>query len=220
MCGDAQVTIGSAVAARAQVPWKKTTYTVVLLPRSCPAFVTEAVAAVKDSERCCVLFFDSPDDIIAILAQQRKRNVGHSCYLTLYLQAFEDGVLLDLVPILKALSALAPADLVGATVLIDDSKGLGKLGPRKLGYLDLLEHVHGKYALARATRTRAASLQISILGSWYHSLGHQGGYIIGPSSAIHSLSFQARAYVFSTPPMPLQTVMTSKMLELLQQTKG
>lgn len=126
---------------------------------------------------------------------------------------------LDLPGILKQLAPLKKSkSLLGTVILLDDTNGLGRLGPRRLGYLDQLEHTHGKSVLAEATSSigGSRSVQIMVLGSWYEAFRHIGGYMIGPKALMDSLNFQNRGFIFSAPPLPLQTAMTSRALELLK----
>jgi serine palmitoyltransferase len=56
-----------------------------------------------------------------------------------------------------------------------------------------------------------------VAGSWYNAFGYQGGYNLGAADVIEYLTWDARAYFFPTPLMPLQTAMSEKALGLLQE---
>lgn len=62
--------------------------------------------------------------------------------------------------------------------------------------------------------------RVIVAGGWYDSFGHQGGYVTGHADTVEALTWDAKAYFFSTPPMPLQACMTDKTIELLQRRRA
>lgn len=216
VCGDADVTIGSSFAARAIAPRTKNIDNLVLLASSAPHFVHKAVSMSKESSTRRVIHFDSVQDVPKLLAQERNKT-KRSTYLTIYLEVIDKdtGAPLDLLPLLRTISRLSPVELTGACIFLDDRNGLGKLGPKKLGYLNYMEDLHGDDFLVKALGRRSSSVQVLVAGSWYNAFGHQGGYVTGAAPVVENLTWDARAFFFSTPPMPLQTAMSDKALELL-----
>jgi serine palmitoyltransferase len=57
--------------------------------------------------------------------------------------------------------------------------------------------------------------QVIVARSWLDAFGHQSGYIIGTASIFECLTWDAKAFFFSTPPMPLQAAISNCMLCLL-----
>jgi len=54
---------------------------------------------------------------------------------------------------------------------------------------------------------------------WYDAFGHQGGHIKGTAAAVEALTWNAKAYFFSTPSMPLQAAMLDHAIALLEGKK-
>lgn len=222
LCGDAQISIGAAVAARAQVPRQKDAYTLVLVPESAPGYVTSMLAAIKDSPRCIIATYKSTRDITRLIYDEscKQKPKGYKrCYLTLYVRSgLDEQHDLDLPQLLRSAAVLKNKKklLVGTTILVDDTMGIGKLGPRRLGYLDHLESNYGTSILADAAGPSSTqAMQIVVSGSFYQAFRHTGGYMIGPKATMDALNFQNRGFLFSAPPLPLQTAMTSKAIDLL-----
>lgn len=78
-----------------------------------------------------------------------------------------------------------------------------------------MESQHGVNWLKDALGKLGCRSSVVIAGSWFDAFGHQGGYAVGTADVIEALTWEAKAYFFSTPPMPLQAAMSDKMLELL-----
>lgn len=215
----------------------------MLVPASSPRYIAQALSAVKESPRCVIETYDSTRDLVRIIEAQhrRQRDSGRkTCHLTLLVRTSsssgdEQEAPLDLPEILRSLAALGGKKkkqkiLGGVTVLLDDTSGLGRLGPRRLGYLDELEARRGSGVLAEAasafgrrSRSRGGSspqVQIAVIGAWYEAFRHCGGYMIGSKALMDSWNFQNRGFIFSAPPLPLQTAMTSKALQILEGESG
>jgi len=219
VCGDADVTIGSSFAARCTVSLYKSTTHIVFISRSAPHFVLESVIGAKTSASRPLVYYDSIADIPQLLTQQVSQN--DRTMATIYLGVVdESGTPIDLIPLLAAISHLPTSRLKKTCLFLDDRKGLNKLGPQRLGYLNHLESMYGANVFNEHLGASAKKVEIVVAGSWYSSFGHQGGYVVGAGTIVESLSWNARAYFFSTPPMPMQTVMSNKALELLQQGAG
>ena len=170
----------------------------------------------KVHNRMKLYCYNSMKGFYEMLTQQHTGPI----YVTLYLECMRHGKSLDLVPILAAFSqSRYRGRLAGITLIIDDRKGLGKIGPHDLGYHDLMESRHGTSFLEDQCRQIPAPVSFILAGSWYDAFRHQGGYILGNASTVESLSWNAKAYFFSTPPMPMQAAMTQAMLETLKYGK-
>lgn len=183
--------------------------------------MTSELAAVKDNARCIIATYKSTRDIFRVVhdeSRQQKTKGYKKCYLTLYLRSGLDTDDLDLPQLLRGAAILKNKKklLVGMTVLVDDTMGLGRLGPQRLGYLDHLASTHGTSVLADAAgRGSSQAMQIVVLGSFYQAFRHTGGYMIGPKATMEALNFQNRGFLFSAPPLPLQTAMTSKAIDMM-----
>ena len=82
-----------------------------------------------------------------------------------------------------------------------------------------MEAIHGPSFLVETFGLINSNVRIIVAGGWYDSLGHQGGYVTGHAATIEALTWDAKAYFFSTPPMPLQACMTDKAIEILQRQR-
>lgn len=182
--------------------------------------MTSELAAIKDNPRCIIAAYKSTRDIFRLVhdeSRKQKPKGYKKCYLTLYLRSGLDNDDLDLPQLLRGAAVLKnKKKLAGMTILVDDTMGLGKLGPQRLGYLDHLASTHGTSILADAAGHGSShSTQIVVLGSFYQAFRHTGGYMIGSKTTMEALNFQNRGFLFSAPPLPLQTAMTSKAIDMI-----
>lgn len=225
VCGDAEVTIGSTLSALVIPTASKITTNAVFVSSAAPHGVLSAVAMSKADPRVTRNYYGS------VLAIPEMLDLRKPTHLTFYfLTAQEDGSeILDLGvlfrhPVFQTMQARN--NISSITILLDDRNGLGKMGPRQLGYLDLMESRHGASFLTaifaafnggkRAALFGNTKVRLMVAGSWYDAFGHQGGYVTGHAASVEALTWDAKAYFFSTPPMPLQACMTDRALELLQ----
>jgi len=217
VCGDAEVTIGSSIAARSSAPRQKHRDNLIFIAKSAPHFVTEGVNVARGSSTRKLLSYDNLHEIPKQFRQNKAIHRGAAC-LTVYVDTIDrDGAPIDLIPLLRFISRLPKTELHSACIFLDDRNGLGKIGPKKLGFLNHMEYKHGVDFFTRELGGRASHVKVLVAGSWYNAFGHQGGYVLGAADLIEYLTWDARAYFFSTPPMPLQTAMSEKALELLQE---
>ncbi|KAI4199277.1 MAG: hypothetical protein LQ350_004737 [Teloschistes chrysophthalmus] len=229
VCGDAEVTIGSTLSALVIPTASSTTTNAVFVSSTAPHGVLSGVAMDKASSRVTRNYYTSVSAIPEML------DLSKPTHLTFYfLTAQKDGSeILDLGslfqhPVFK--TTQAKNNISSVTILLDDRNGLGKVGPRQLGYLDLMESRHGASFLTdtfaafsggkRAAFFGNTKVRVMVAGSWYDAFGHQGGYVTGHAASVEALTWDAKAYFFSTPPMPLQACMTDRAIELLQQGYG
>lgn len=224
VCGDAEVTIGSTLSALVVPTASSTTTNAVFVSSAAPHGVLSGVAMDKPDRRVTRNYYASVSAIPEML------DVRKPTHLTFYfLTTQKDGSeILDLGslfrhPVFK--TTQARNNISSITILLDDRNGLGKIGPRKLGYLDLMESRHGASFLINTfaafsgtggVLSSSTRVRVMVTGSWYDAFGHQGGYVTGHAASVEALTWDAKAYFFSTPPMPLQTCMTDRAIELLQ----
>lgn len=110
----------------------------VFIDAKAPKSVIDGVRMHKSNSRVQTYFYDEVADIPGLLSM-----LGNSkSHLTMYFQTVIDGEILDLRSLFR--NVPAQGKLFGSmTVSLDDRRGMGKIGPRSLGYLDLMEHHHG-----------------------------------------------------------------------------
>lgn len=213
ICGDAEITIGSTLTALAMPCSGRNILNRVLVPINAPRTVMAGAKLNKPSKSVPFTFYHDVNSIPSEIAKFSPSKF----HMTLYLQTVIDGVPLDLVTLLKAtVPALRQTRrLTGLTIMFDDRNGLGKLGPQSLGFLNLMEAEHGVDFLATLLRPLGCPTQVLVAGSWFDAFGHQGGYVTGTASTVECLTWDAKAFFFSTPPMPLQAAMSDRKLRLL-----
>lgn len=216
ICGDAEITIGSTLTALVMKCAAKNTVNRVFVPHNAPHGVLAGARLRKPSKHYSVAFYETSDDLLSEID-----SIKDKFHLTLFFETVKNGVVLDLITLLQdiALKLRRRGALSGITIMLDDRNGLGKIGPRSLGYLDLMESKHGIDFLKKSFANLGCPSNMVIAGSWFDAFGHQGGYAVGTADSIEALTWEAKAYFFSTPPMPLQAAMSDKMLELLAELK-
>ena len=221
VCGDAEVTIGSTLSAIVIPTASTTTTNTVFVSSNAPHGVLSGVAMDKPNPRVVRNYYESVSAIPEILDLRKPT------HLTFYfLTAQKDGSgILDLASLFSHPAFKTPQarkNISSITILLDDRNGLGKIGPRKLGYLDVMESRHGASFLTDTFSAfgNAKKVRVMVAGSWYDAFGHQGGYVTGHAASVEALTWDAKAYFFSTPPMPLQACMTDRAIELLQEGSG
>jgi serine palmitoyltransferase len=213
ICGDAEITIGSTIAALALPCASKSTINRVFVPKFATHSVISGAKLGRASKYVSTTFYQDFDEIASEIANFD----GKRTHLTIYLQTVTDGSVLDLKLLLKTIAPKLQkhGKLASATFMFDDRNGLGKIGPQSLGYLNLMEARHGNGFLRSLFNQLGCRVQVVVAGSWFDAFGHQGGYVIGSAGVVECLTWDAKAFFFSTPPMPLQAAMSDRMLELL-----
>ena len=215
ICGDAEITIGSTLTALVMRCASKKVVNRVFVPANAPHSVMAGAKLRRPSEHVTTTFYAHIHDILAEI----DTFSSSSFYMTIYFQTITDGIVLDLVTFFRdAVPKLKRGRRpTGITIMLDDRNGLGKVGPRSLGYLDLMEANHGIDFLRRLLLPLDCTAQVIVAGSWFDAFGHQGGYVTGTASTVECLTWDAKAFFFSTPPMPLQAAMSDRMLRLLSE---
>ena len=215
ICGDAEITIGSTLSALIMPCASKKIVNRIFVPVNAPQSVMAGAKLNRPSKSIKVTFYSDFDDILT-----EVNSICHKkSHITIYLQTVVDGVALDMIGLLeKAVPILKRhSKVTGVTIMLNDSNGLGRVGPRSLGYLNLMEANHGVNFLKKAFSTLNCPIDVIVAGSWFDAFGHQGGYVIGTASLVECLTWDAKAFFFSTPPMPLQAAMSDRMLRLLSE---
>ncbi|KAI9715084.1 MAG: hypothetical protein M1812_006202 [Candelaria pacifica] len=219
ICGDAEVTTGSTVTALAMPTASRKKNNTIFVYAQAPKSILDGAAVAKETKNVTRKYYESVDDIPGILELHKPTHVTFY-FLTCNPQG--DSIL-DLHKLFTHqifVSGTTASNITGITIMLDDRHGLGRIGPHKLGYLDHMEATQGgKQCLVNTFQKMgkmAKKIRIIVAGSWYDAFGHQGGYVTGHKDTVEALTWDAKAYFFSTPPMPLQAMMTDKAIEVLQ----
>lgn len=222
ICGDGEITLGSTLTALAvptSDPRKKQNQ--VFIDKFAPKGILDGAKMARDTKAVVRNYYEHVDEIPSMLRCDRPT------HLTFYFLTCDPdgGRILDLAAVFSNPAfrlGRTASNIKGITVMLDDRNGLGRIGPHKLGYLDHMESLHGRSFLSetfgrlRGGGAGGVDVRCIVAGSWYDSFGHQGGYVTGHKDTVEALTWDAKAYFFSTPPMPLQAQMTDKAIEILQ----
>ncbi len=166
----------------------------------------------KSNRRVQIYFYDRVSDIPGLLSMLG----GSKSHLTMYFQTVIDGEVLDLRSLFQ--KVVPKGKLFGSmTIFLDDRRGMGKIGPRSLGYLDLMEHHHGANFLTDTFKHLKCEVKTVVAGSFFEAFGHSGGYITGHAATVEALTWNTRGFLFSAPPLPLQAMMTSRTIQLMEE---
>lgn len=218
ICGDAEITLSSTLTALAIPTASSKKHNTVFIYAHAAKGVLDGAALAKDTKAVTRKFYDSVEDIPSMLDLQKPT------HLTFYFLTYDanGNQVLDLSrlfthQVFKA--GRTSSNITGITIMLDDRNGLGRTGPNQLGYLDHMEARHGPSFLVDTFGRMNEKTRVIVAGGWYDSFGHQGGYVTGHADTVEALTWDAKAYFFSTPPMPLQACMTDKAIELLQRRR-
>lgn len=208
---DARNAVFSTLAACISPPSSAKVTNIVLLPEAGTVVLTEALMSMKKHKRVQVLRYSSlgciPD---SVLSTTSKRKV----FLTLFLTSLDiSGVPIDLCSLILSLKSLR---LEGVQILLDDSLGFGKLGSRRLGYLNQLEDASGVDRLHESLRALRCPSRFFLIGSFHSAFGLQGGFVVGEQDIIKVLHWTSRAFLFSTAPLPSNIAMAERAVEALE----
>ncbi|KAI9695781.1 MAG: hypothetical protein M1836_006047 [Candelina mexicana] len=222
ICGDAEITTGSTVTALAIPTASRKKKNTIFVYTKAPKSILDGAAMAKETKKVTRKYYESVDDIPGMLELSRPT------HLTFYFLTCnpDGGEMLDLRRLFTNqifVAAATASNITGITIMLDDRHGLGRIGPNNLGYLDHLEAMQGgKECLVdifKGLGKMGKKVRIVVAGSWYDAFGHQGGYVTGHADTVEALTWDAKAYFFSTPPMPLQAAMTEKAIEVLQRRR-
>ncbi|KAL9590199.1 MAG: hypothetical protein Q9203_001011 [Teloschistes exilis] len=163
VCGDAEVTIGSTLSALVIPTASSITTNAVFVSSAAPHGVLSGVAMDKANPRVTRNYYASVSDIPEMLDLRKPT------HLTFYfLTTQKDGSeILDLGslfrhPVFKTTQA---RNNISITILLDDRNDLGKIGPRRLGYLDLMESRHGASFLTDTFAAFSSGKRAALFGN-------------------------------------------------------
>ena len=208
---DTELGIGTSLLASVIPLAASKTKHLVFVDSNASKSVIDGVRMHKTNKSVQIYFYEKCSQIAELLSTAR----GSTLHLTLYLKTTNDDQLLDLPSVVQEI-ALQGKKFSGMTVYLDDRKGMGKLGPRSLGYLDLMEERHGVDFLTETFRQLKCEVRTVCAGSFFEAFGHSGGYITGHAATVENLTWNTRGFLFSAPPLPLQAKMTNRTLQLMQ----
>ena len=222
ICGDGEITLGrtlTPLAIPTSNPKKK--HNQVFIYKSAPKGILDGAKMARDTQAVVRNYYEHVDDIPSMLECDKPT------HLTFYFLTCnpDGGQILDLPALFsnpKFRLGRTSSNIKGITIMLDDRNGLGRIGPHKLGYLDHMENLHHQSFLSETFgKLRGGDVEVRciVAGSWYDSFGHQGGYVTGHKDTVEALTWDAKAYFFSTPPMPLQAQMTDKAIEILEKKR-
>ncbi|KAL4870553.1 hypothetical protein BDV12DRAFT_165811 [Aspergillus spectabilis] len=221
ICGDAEITIGSTLTALMMSSASRNVINKVFVCSTAPSNIIQGATLNRPTEDISLNYYDNLQDLLAKLNSPNPSNQQY--HLTLYFETVSKGVILDLVSFFKNASPILSSrnnKPRSITIMLDDRNGLGKIGPQSLGYLNAMEEQHGVNFLKDAVSKLSFPVQVIVAGSWFDAFGHQGGYVTGAAAVVENLTWDAKAYFFSTPPMPLQAAMSDCKLRILQGEVG
>ncbi|KAF5711980.1 fumonisin biosynthetic aminotransferase Fum8 [Fusarium globosum] len=198
-------------------PYASGIMNILLIPATAPRAVQDGANLNRPRSDTKIIYYENLDNLVAEL--RKLSGAVPKLYLTLYLQTTnDDGSIIDLpATIQRITSEIAdPIRLAGLRLILDDSRALGNIGPRHLGYLDLMEREHGVSFLKNMIGKKLASkTEVVVTGSFFNAFGQQGGYIISSASFVEVHTVSSKSFVFSTSPTPVQVAMSGKILEIL-----
>ena len=212
ICPDAELGIGTSLLASVIPLASSKTRHLVFMDAKAPKIVLDGVRMHKPHKRVQILFYDKISDIPRLLSTLG----GSKSHLTLYFRTVVDGKVSDLRSLFQ--KVIPKGKLFGSmAIFLDDRQGLGKIGPRSLGYLDLMEHRYGANFLTDTFKHLDCEVKTVVVGSFFEAFGHSGGYITGHAATVESLTWNTRGFLFSAPSLPLQAMMTSRTIQLLEE---
>ncbi|KAF5978120.1 fumonisin biosynthetic aminotransferase Fum8 [Fusarium coicis] len=214
---DAHTMMLSLLSACAN-PYTSGVMNILLIPTTASLAVHDGAELNRPRAETKIIYYENLDNLVAKLRELPTD--ASKLHLTLYLQttSHDGSRILDLAATVKMIKSgmNAPDQLRGFKLILDDSGGLGKVGPRHLGYLDLMERDHGVSFLNQSLGKKLApKTEIIVTGSFFNAFGQQGGYIISSASFIEVHTVSSKSFVFSTPPTPIQAALSEKVLEIL-----
>ncbi|PNP80106.1 Fum8p [Fusarium nygamai] len=199
-------------------PYTSGVMNILLIPTTASLAVHDGASLNRPRAETKIIYYEKLDNLVAKLRELPTD--ASKLHLTLYLQttSHDGSSILDLAATVQMIKSGMndPNQLKGLKLILDDSGGLGKVGPRHLGYLDLMERDHGVSFLNQSLGKKLApKTEIIVTGSFFNAFGQQGGYIISSASFIEVHTVSSKSFVFSTPPTPIQAALSEKVLEIL-----
>lgn len=208
---DTELGIGTSLLASVVPLASSKTQHLVFIDSQATKSVIDGVRMHKSNKRVQICYYDSVSEVPELLSMVSASKF----HLTIYLQTVKGGNVLDLQSLCREIT-LRGKKISSMTMFLDDRKGMGKIGPRSLGFLDLMEHRHGMDFLKETFKPFKCDVRTVVVGSFFEAFGHSGGYMTGHAATVENLTWNTRGFLFSAPPLPLQAKMTNRMIELLE----
>ncbi|KAF5269053.1 hypothetical protein FOXYS1_48 [Fusarium oxysporum] len=167
-------------------PYTSGVVNILFIPTTATLAVHDGANLNRPRAETQIIYYEKMDNLVAKL--RKLSTAASKLHLTLYLQTTShDGSILDLSATVQMIISemTDPNQLKGLKLILDDSGGLGKVGPRHLGYLDLMEREHGVSFLKKLLGKKLApKTEVVVTGSFFNAFGQQGGYIISSASFV------------------------------------
>ncbi|KAF5962770.1 Fum8p [Fusarium bulbicola] len=167
-------------------PYTSGVVKILFIPTTATLAVHDGANLNRPRAETKIVYYEKLDDLVAKL--RKLSTAASKLHLTLYLQTTShDGSILDFSATVQMITSgmTDPNQLKGLKLILDDSGGLGKVGPRHLGYLDLMERKHGVSFLKKSLGKKLApKTEVVVTGSFFNAFGQQGGYIISSASFV------------------------------------
>ena len=208
---DTELGIGTSLLASVVPLASSKTKHLVFIDSQATKSVIDGVRMHKSNKRVQICYYDNVSQVPELLGMASASKI----HLTIYLQTVRGGNILDLQSLCRDIT-LRGKKISSMTMFLDDRKGMGKIGPRSLGFLDLMEHRHGTDFLKDTFKPLKCDVRTAVVGSFFDAFGHSGGYMTGHAATVENLTWNTRGFLFSAPPLPLQAKMTNRMIELLE----
>lgn len=215
MMTDARNAVFSTLAACISPPANKKVTNLVLLPQGDNATLTEALMSMKKHKRVHIARYESLEAIAGLVQNVVTQK---QVYLTFFTTSSDKNA--QPIDLTSTMASLRGIKLQGLQVLLDDSLTFGKLGNRKLGYLDHLATQYDDQHLKKILKSVRCPYRFFVMGSFHSAFGLQGGYVIGERDIMKVLHWTSRAFLFSTAPLPCNTAMAERAVETLESGQG
>ncbi|CCG80548.1 putative Aminotransferase [Taphrina deformans PYCC 5710] len=214
---EARNTVSSTVATCIGPLHDKGALHLVLVPESAGKSVREAIKSMKKSKAVQVTFYHARADLANLIDRATE---GRRVHVTVYAATYggpSSERALDLASLVTALTSAASwrGRVKGLQVLLDDTYGFGRRGPRRLGFLDALEAREGTGYLASTLAVARKPTRVFVMGSFYESFGVQGGFVLTSKQLVKILHWTSRASMFATAPLPCNVGMAHMMIDKL-----
>jgi hypothetical protein len=217
---DARNAVTSTLAACISPLANRKGHHLVISPKDASAEVLEALMSKKKSNAVTFAFYEGIlglDKVIGEALDQTLKQI----HVTIFLEGLVDSQPMFLPDVLCAMrrEPRFMKRISGVQILLNDSRTFGKIGSKKLGYLNWLSDQIGEDGLKRALDGLQKPIRFLVMGSFYDAFGLQGGFVIGEEYLIKVLHWTSRAFIFSSAPLPYNIEMARLAIEELAQTR-
>ncbi|ORY73924.1 pyridoxal phosphate-dependent transferase [Protomyces lactucae-debilis] len=215
---DARNAVTSTLAACISPLADKKGYHLVLIPQSAGPQVLEALMSMKKSAAVGFTFYDNVMELGSVVGKTLDQN-NKRVHLTVMLETLNGSEPIFLPDVLSQLrnDHRYLKRISGVQILLNDSQTFGRLGSKRLGYLNWLADKVGENGLKSALDALEKPIRFLVMGSFHEAFGLQGGFVISEEYLIKVLHWTSRAFIFSTAPLPYNIEMARLSVEQLQQ---